>query len=171
MIKPVILAFTVIGIYSTASIAGTPALWEYQGSASTGEKVYLNLDSIQQEGRKNGYFFTYQIGTDRPVAFTPCDGRFQVVTANGVTFKPFMKPQSQATQKMLDRVCRYQRKQTSMPAYVFAPPSNVRTSPDGDILCSVDTQKMIETYGSQGAWFYTDVCGKMGVIHSSQIKF
>jgi hypothetical protein len=171
MIKHIILAFIVVSTYGTASIARTSERWEYQGSASTGEKVYLNLDSIQQEGRKNGYFFTYQIGTDRPVAFTPCDGRFQVVTANGVTFNPLMKPQSEATQKMLDRICSYQRKQKAKPAYVFAPPSNVRTSPDGDILCSVDTQKMIETYGSQGVWFYTNVCGKMGIIHSSQIKF
>jgi hypothetical protein len=109
MLKHVISAVIVVSTYGTTAIAGNPARWEYQGTASTGEKVYLNLDSIQLEGRKNGYFFTYQIGTDRPFAYTPCDGRFQVVTADGVTFKPFMQPQSEATRKMLDRVCRYQR--------------------------------------------------------------
>ena len=171
MFKNVTLAAVIVSIYGTAAIPATPARWEYQGAASTGEKIHLNLDSIRQEGRKNGYFFTYQIGTDRPFAHTPCDGRFQVVTADGVTFKPLMKPQSDATRKMLNRVCNYQSKQAAKSAYVFAPPSNVRTSPNGDILCSVESQKMIQVYGSQGSWFYTDVCGKMGVIHSSQIKF
>lgn len=171
MLKRVILVATIMSVYGTSAIAATPARWEYQGNASTGEKVHLNLDSIQREGRKNGYFFTYQIGADRPFAYTPCDGRFQVVTSDGVTFEPLMKPQSEATRKMLDRVCTYQHRQAARSAYVFAPPSNVRTSPKGDILCSVKSQKKIQVYGSQDSWFYTDVCGKMGVIHSSQIKF
>lgn len=171
MFKHVILVAVSVGVYGTVAVSATPPRWEYQGTASTGEKVYLNLDSIQQEGRKNGYFFTYQIGTDRPLAYTPCDGRFQVVTADGVTFKPLMKPRSEATRKMLARVCNDQPQKSAKVAYVFAPPSNVRTSPNGDILCSVESQKIIQTYGSQGSWFYTDVCGKMGVIHSSQIKF
>ena len=89
--------------------ASLPALaadrWEYQGIASTGEKVYLNLDSVKFFGR-GGYFFTYQIGRDRPGAYTPCDGRFQVEGADG-EFKPLMKPQSRATQNMLDRVCSF----------------------------------------------------------------
>ncbi|WP_071839444.1 MULTISPECIES: hypothetical protein [Microcystis] len=31
--------------------------------------------------------------------------------------------------------------------------------------------RTINIYGSVGSWYYTDVCGEMGVIHSSQIKF
>jgi hypothetical protein len=108
MLKRVMLAAIVMSTYGTTAIAGNTARWEYQGIASTGEKVYLNLDSIQLEGRKNGYFFIYQIGQERPFAYTPCDGRFQVVTTNGVTFEPLIKPQSEATRKMLDRVCSYQ---------------------------------------------------------------
>lgn len=56
------------------------------------------------------------------------------------------------------------------------PPSNVRDSPNGKILCTVKTQgTMVRLYGStditdnNGEWFYTKHCGgKMGVIHSSQ---
>lgn len=88
--------------------AETPIRWEYQGVASTGEKVYLNLDSIQQNNRKIGYFFIYQIGTERLFAYTSCDGRFQVVNPDGVTFQPLMKAQSEATAKMLNRICSYQ---------------------------------------------------------------
>jgi hypothetical protein len=61
-----LIAITAIG---TKAFAGNAARWEYQGVASTGEKVYLNLDSIQANARRRGYFFIYQIGADRPTAF------------------------------------------------------------------------------------------------------
>lgn len=166
-----LIAIAATNIHGTSASAGAPVNWEYQGVAATGEKIHLNLNSIQQEGRKIGYFFVYQIGTDRPSAYTPCDGRFQVVNADGVTFQPLMKPQSKATQKMIDRVCSFQAKRAARSAYIVAPPSNIRMSPNGEILCSIESQKMIQVYGSQGQWFSTDACGKMGVIHSSQIKF
>lgn len=62
-------------------------------------------------------------------------------------------------------------------AIVFAPPSNIRESPNGRILCSVTRKATIKIYGStsvndkNGVWIYTDVCGSMGVIHSTQIKY
>ncbi|MGI8638777.1 MAG: hypothetical protein ACR2MG_02335 [Pyrinomonadaceae bacterium] len=62
-------------------------------------------------------------------------------------------------------------------AIVFAPPSNVRESPSGRILCSVTKRRTIRTHGStnvydkNGVWIYTDVCGTMGVIHSTQIRY
>lgn len=56
-------------------------------------------------------------------------------------------------------------------AIVFNPPSNIRESPNGEILCSVQKQTTINIYGSTGPWYYTDICGSMGVIHSSQVTF
>ncbi len=56
-------------------------------------------------------------------------------------------------------------------AIVFDPPSNVRKSPNGEILCSVRKRKTIDIYDSIGSWYYTDICGTIGVIHSSQIEF
>lgn len=58
-------------------------------------------------------------------------------------------------------------------ATVFAPPSNVRATPtsDGQVLCAVDTIKKIKIYGSEKEWYKTDVCGKIGYIHKSQIRF
>lgn len=58
-------------------------------------------------------------------------------------------------------------------AIVFDPPSNVRETPNGKILCSVREPATINIYGQQGQWYDTDVCGrgKRGLIHSSQIKF
>lgn len=60
-------------------------------------------------------------------------------------------------------------------AIVFAPPSNVRESPGGAILCAVRKRAAINilgsTYAPDGVWYYTDVCGRTGVIHSGQVRF
>jgi hypothetical protein len=56
-------------------------------------------------------------------------------------------------------------------ALVFDPPSNVRMSPGGTILCSVDESTYINIYGHSGSWYQTDICGQMGLIDISQIQF
>ncbi|VEP15412.1 conserved exported hypothetical protein [Hyella patelloides LEGE 07179] len=56
-------------------------------------------------------------------------------------------------------------------ATVFAPPSNVRATPNGEIICSVRSVTNINLYGSVNGWYKTDVCGSMGYIHNSQINF
>ncbi|WP_246140398.1 hypothetical protein [Euhalothece natronophila] len=57
-------------------------------------------------------------------------------------------------------------------ARVFDPPSNVRETPNGRIICSVRQVTMIDLYGSpSNGWYQTDVCGPMGYIHHSQIEF
>jgi len=53
------IAAMTIGITALSANAATSARWECQGIASTGEKVYLNLDSIGMDQRKSGYFFMY----------------------------------------------------------------------------------------------------------------
>ena len=64
-------------------------------------------------------------------------------------------------------------------AYVYAPPSNVRTSPTGPILCVLSQRTSINVYGYAGVtwdgarkvtWYSTDACGSMGVIAHSQIR-
>lgn len=56
-------------------------------------------------------------------------------------------------------------------AIVFDPPSNIRKAPNQEILCSVQEKKTIPIYGSTGSWYWTDTCGTMGVIDSSQVTF
>jgi hypothetical protein len=56
-------------------------------------------------------------------------------------------------------------------ALVFDPPSNVRKTPNGEIICSVREKRAVDIYGLVDSWYKTDVCGSMGVIHSSQISF
>ncbi len=62
---------------------------------------------------------------------------------------------------------------TNEVALVFNPPSLVRTQPTitGSILCPVRSAIKIKLYGSTDGWYKTDVCGTMGYIHQSQIRF
>ena len=55
-------------------------------------------------------------------------------------------------------------------AIVFDPPSNVRATPNGTLICSVTSQRNINIYGSTNQWYKTDACGKIGYIHQSQIQ-
>ncbi|MGD1867504.1 MAG: hypothetical protein ACFB0D_23390 [Phormidesmis sp.] len=56
-------------------------------------------------------------------------------------------------------------------ALVYDPSSNVRATPNGQIICSIDTRAYINIYGRLGDWYDTDACGTFGVIHTSQIQF
>lgn len=61
-------------------------------------------------------------------------------------------------------------------ATVFAPPSNVRDRPNGNIVCTITTRRQINVYrfyDNSQQWLSTDACGsnRYGVIHISQIRF
>lgn len=61
-------------------------------------------------------------------------------------------------------------------ALVHTPPTNVRESPGGKVICVIREKKKIIVDGStnitddNGEWIRTNACGKPGVIHSSQIN-
>ena len=53
---------------------------------------------------------------------------------------------------------------------VFAPPSNIRTAPNGRVKCTITRKQVIRVYVEpQGGWYSTTVCGG-GWIHESQIR-
>ena len=56
-------------------------------------------------------------------------------------------------------------------ATVVDPPSNIRTSPNGEIICSIRTVKTINIYGYKNGWYKTDACGEIGYINKSQVRF
>ncbi len=61
--------------------------------------------------------------------------------------------------------------QKARDAYVFDPPSNVRQSPNGKILCTIRQKKTIQVYGEKNnAWYPTDVCGDWGYINETQVQ-
>ncbi|MBK8813337.1 MAG: hypothetical protein IPN69_21780 [Acidobacteria bacterium] len=66
----------------------------------------------------------------------------------------------------------------SRTAYVIDPPSNIRATPNGRIICVVrglnTPVRILGSTGvrdSNGLWYITDACGSRGVIHSTQIRF
>ncbi|GFE67853.1 SH3 domain-containing protein [Chroococcus sp. FPU101] len=54
-------------------------------------------------------------------------------------------------------------------ATVFAPPTNIRNRPNGEIICTVNEKISLDVYQKEGQWYYTDYCGG-GYIHQSQIR-
>ena len=140
----------------------------YTGQASGGQAINVDLCSISQASQRS-VDFVYFLGSERIQSQANCEA------GTWTTFpeREVHRPQSSATQNMLNVVCSYRvsRGRTDgQTAVVFDPPSNVRATPDSKILCSINQRKQINIYRSTGSWYYTDACGKMGIIHSSQIR-
>jgi hypothetical protein len=76
-----------------------PYRWEFMGSASTGEEVYVDSSSINKsDGTTN---FTYKIGNDSVTARADCNSNRWYATGYG-----WYSPQSKATQEMLNYICK-----------------------------------------------------------------
>ena len=55
-------------------------------------------------------------------------------------------------------------------ALVIDPPSNIRRTPNGEIICAVSSPQTIVILSPQGDWYPTDFCGESGFIHKSQLR-
>lgn len=143
----------------------------FAGTSVGGQNINVDTCSISRASYQS-LDFVYYLGNEKVISQANC------INGTWTTFpeRQVNRPQSQATQRMLNVVCNYRSSSpnytsSSGKAFVFGPPSNVRTSPNGSILCSVTTPTTINVYGSVNSWYYTDICGRTGVIHSSQIRF
>lgn len=77
----------------------TPSLsWEFMGTASSGESVSVNANSIRPSG--DSIDFEYRIGDELIVANADCSGNRWYAEKYG-----WYSPQSEATQSMLNFVC------------------------------------------------------------------
>lgn len=62
-------------------------------------------------------------------------------------------------------------------ATIVDPPTNIRSKPNGTVICVVDRKIKIKILGEldaddgSGLWYVTDTCGRQGVVHSSQLAF
>jgi hypothetical protein len=140
----------------------------YMGQAVTGASVNVDRCSIQWASERS-VNFTYYLGQMKINAQAHCWDNTWTTFHDGITHSPM----SAATQNMLNFVCGDSggNPGATATAFVFAPPSNVRTYANGPILCTVRSRQTINLYGNEGSWFYTDVCGSMGMIHNSQLQF
>ncbi|WNZ49082.1 protein kinase [Leptolyngbya boryana CZ1] len=115
--------------------------------------------------------FVYYLDAEQVRAETDCaSGTWKSLPEQQVN-----RPQSAATEQMLARICGQTVPQDSVSkadvATVIDPPSNVRASPNGAILCAVREKQEINVYERKGDWYTTDVCGTPGFIHQGQLKF
>lgn len=140
------------------------------GTAVGGQALNLDLCSIDATAAET-LRFVYYLNDER------IEGEADCSKSTWITFpeQQVNRPQSQATQNMLEKVCSQKASSDSISkagvATVIKPPSNVRVSPNGAILCSVREKRDINIYDLKGDWYTTDVCGTIGVIHASQLKF
>lgn len=163
-----------LGIILTTAVAPQAPLQAqscnvYTGQAVTGASVNVDRCSIRRASERS-VNFVYYLGQMQINAQAHCWDNTWTTFHDGVTHSPM----SAATQNMLNLVCDGNMGNTSTTtntAFVFAPPSNVRTYPNGPILCTIRSRRTINLYGNQGNWFYTDACGSMGMIHNSQLQF
>lgn len=145
-------------------IAQSPSCFYYTGDSATGKGITVDLCSIAPINVR-AINFTYYLGNELVSSQANCT----VGTWTTFPERQVYQPQSAATQTMVGAVCR--RSGFAEIAVVYAPPSNVRDSPNGEILCTLEERGNLSVYGSTANWYYTDACGVFGVIHSSQIRF
>ena len=146
---------------SPIQLAQESSCYDYVGNSASGQEVTVNLCSVSLVGDRQ-VDFTYYLG-DEPIA-----SRADCTKGSWMTFpeRQTHLPQSRATQSMISSVCRGLAEM----AVVFSPPSNVRATPNGVILCTLEATGNLSVFGSTGNWYYTNACGPFGVIHSSQIR-
>ncbi|MBE9144087.1 hypothetical protein [Planktothrix mougeotii] len=152
------------------------------GTASTGETLTLDTDSVSLwTPMGTGLFIsaTYYLDNERIDASISCRNRSWVVEGDSTHYTP----QSQATQNLISTACRIafnsqsrqsnQSQQTRERTWIiYDPPSNVRYSPNGEVLCTIGDKRRIQIRGnSVNGWYRTPACeGADGWIHESQIK-
>jgi hypothetical protein len=147
----------------------------YAGRAVEGQSVNVDLCSVSPKS-SGAIAFVYTLGSKRMESEADCNNGTWTTFYDGQTHRP----QSLATEKMINKVCgdrganqisSQSTTSRSGAAIVFNPPSNVRVSPNGAIICSVKRRTTINICGSVGSWYKTDACGTMGVISAGQIRF
>ena len=144
----------------------------YAGTAKGGQSVNVDLGSIRQVSA-DSVDFKYFLGGTGIYAQANCRAGYWVTFPE----RHINRPQSGATQRMLDRVCAYlgtggmASQSDSGRALVFDPPSNVRATPNGAVLCSIRSRQHINVYARSGQCYETDYCGGTGYIHQGQLRF
>ncbi|EDX87427.1 hypothetical protein S7335_5137 [Synechococcus sp. PCC 7335] len=146
----------------------------YAGQATGGQSVVVDLDSIYSIDRDDTRFIYFFAGEPIPSQAHCAGGGAWTTLDDGIV----RTPQSQATRNMLNVVCSYSTYESAAPsvvsrqaALVNAPPSNIRATPNGRILCTIRTRSYIDVYGYSAGWYSTDACSQAGVIHESQVQF
>lgn len=153
----------------TGTIAPAQASTYYAGIASTGQPVRVDVDSISRVSHRR-VNFVYYLGEEQVSAQANCESR---------SWKTFPEnerhyPRSRATERMVNFVCSQNQGYPSDNAQtvrVIDPPSNIRATPNGRVICTLPNRMNIQVFDAVGSWYRTNACGQTGYIHSGQIRF
>ena len=154
------------------SVSISPSLYE-AGTAVGGQHVRVDLSTIKTISNQGEVEFVYYLGNERISSIANCTEGTWITLPEVKTHSP----KSVATQNMVNRVCSGMQNSggpsasTSGAAIVFDPPSNIRVTPNGGILCSVTSKGTIPIQRKIGDWYETDFCGSTGYIHKGQVRF
>jgi len=138
------------------------------GESVTGASTTLNLCSIQWQ-RNRQVTFTYSLSNKQIEARANCPDNSWISFPD----RSINRPRSKATSDMIKIVC-------TAPSFnegiaigvVFDPPSKIRRTPNGEVVCTIQDVTGIALAGGvtgDGQWYRTTVCGG-GVIHQSQVR-
>ena len=148
------------------------------GTASTGETLTLDTNSVSRGSEGTGLWISavYYLDSERIDARISCRDSYWVVEGSSTQYRP----QSQATQNLISTACaissgndqRSSNQSQREQWLVYDPPSNVRSSPNGEVLCVIRDRRTIWTYGDpRNGWYRTPACdGADGWINESQIR-
>lgn len=163
-----------LAIALLAPFFGQPAQAEMLvlGTASTGQTVTLDTNSVSRSQRGTGLFISarYYLGDERVNADISCRDNYWVVSGESTQYRP----QSQATRNLLSVACGVSRinnqLEDAQDLLVYDPPSNVRSTPNGSVKCVIENMQIIRVVGEpRGTWYSTTACGG-GWIDQSQIR-
>jgi hypothetical protein len=141
----------------------------YLGTAAGGQPVRLDMASINRVSYRS-VDFVYYLGSEELYSQANCEAGTWTTFVDGVVHSPL----SDTTASMIRIVCGQESVGSGNTAplswVVYAPPSNIRSSPNGRIQCVVRSVSRVNVYGWNGEWAITDFCGPRGYIHRSQIE-
>ena len=145
------------------------------GNASNNKSITLDTNSIFFND-KNFAQVVYYLGEEKLSATINCDENTWIVKG----YEQAYPPESQATKNLIKLACDIKKVKNRSEGIgyfiVYDPPANLRSTPNGSIICVIDTMQLIKPYGDpQNDWYSTEAfCPdgkqKKGLIHDSQLK-
>lgn len=141
------------------------------GTTLGGNDINLDRCSISRSSSENVYFSysvkTLTVGNKKLSAQANCSNNTWSIFPEN----KFDKPNNPIALKILKLVC--DPKEISPRKVISTVNQNVvvvKTSPsDPATVCVAVNVKSINIYRLVNSWYYTDVCGRIGVVHRSQL--
>ncbi|NJM44829.1 MAG: hypothetical protein HC860_00630 [Alkalinema sp. RU_4_3] len=168
--SPILALLPLLAITATPAPAQAGDGCTYQlGQSSTGVATELNLCSIRRIHKTFNVDFTYTLGGESIPARANCRSNNWVTFPENTTHTP----KSKATDDMLKILCTapVDGNGDSVLAVIFNPPTNIRKTPNGKVICQITDLRVISISGGpSNGWYRTGLCG-YDYIHKSQLRF